>query len=404
VGTGIGSRLPAALRRRIDSLRSGARQALDPGGLRAASRALVKEGKEDASPQDRSQGHFHEFESVLSSGKAGDSLINQTWPVRVRSFGPLNPDKVYYVIWRADRAGLFSVLQFVAAHLDVADRLGFVPIVDFQNFPSTYTEDHPIDGTLNSWEYYFEPVNRYSLDEVYESKAVVFCDGGFPASYPFAITESRRLQDAFHRHIRVKTSILEFADRFAEEHFSGSRVLGVHFRGQEMRTAPGHPLPATPRQMVARAQTLMAERRYEKVFLVTEEQSYLDFFRSVFGSRLVATDAFRTYETNAYNLGLGPDHKYQLGLDVLRDTLVLAKCNALLCGGSNVSVFAEFLNAGRYDVVSRIDNGMNSNDPRIARRLWFVRNRLPEPLGGFSRPDFDEGKPTASQVLDRDHT
>ena len=393
MGTRIRSRLPAALRRGIGSLRSAARRA---GGWSATARALVREGKGDSSPQDRSQGHFNDFQPVLSSGKAGDGLINQTWPLRVRSFGPLNPDKVFYVIWRSDRAGLFSLVQFVAARLDVADRLGFVPIVDFQNFPSTYAEDRPISGTLNSWEYYFEPVSKYSLDEVYDSRAVVFCDGNFPASYPFAVTESRQLQEAFHRHIRIKTSALEFADRFAEEHFSGSRVLGVHFRGQEMRTAPGHPLPATPRQMVARAQVLMAERGYEKVFLVTEEQSYLDTFRSMFGSQLVATNAFRTYEENAYDVSPRQDHKYQLGLDVLRDTLVLAKCNALLCAGSNVSVFAEFLNAGRYDVVSRIDNGMNSNDPRVAGRLWFLKNRLPERLGGFPRPDIDEGKERAA--------
>lgn len=371
---------------------------LDPGGWGATIAAVMRSRGTETSPQDRSQGHVRPFDDVLSSGTVGDDLINQTWPLRARSFGSLNPDKVFYVIWRQGRAGLFSIVQSVAAHLDLADEMGFVPIVDFQNFPSTYTDDVPLEGTSNSWEYYFEPVSAFSLDEVYQSKSVVFCDGSYPAGYPFAITESQKLRDSYHRHIRFKPSVLEFVDRFADEHLSGSRVLGVHFRGQEMRTEPGHPLPATPRQMAARASALMADRGYDKIFLVTEEQSYLDYFRSVFGTRVVATDAFRTYETNAYDLAPGDHHKYRLGLGILRDTLLLARCDAMLCAGSNVSVFAEFLNGGRYDVVSRIDNGMNSTDPRVAKRLWFVRDRLPQWLGGFSRPVIGGTGPGAGET------
>jgi len=159
-------------------------------------------------------------------------------------------------------------------------------------------------------------------------------------------------------------------------------VLGVHFRGQEYRVAPDHPLPPTRRQMIPRAEALVAKYSYEKVFIATEEQAYVDLFRSVFGSRIICTDAFRTYDTNGYTIYPRPNHKYQLGLDILRDTLLLARCNALLCSGSNVAEFAQFFNAGRYEVVSKIDNGLNSKNPRIASRLWFIKNRLPEWLGG----------------------
>ena len=322
-------------------------------------------------------------ESPATSSHTARSLLSGTHPVRIRSFGPLNPDKVFYVIYRQKGPGFFSILTSTLCHLDIADRLGFVPVVDMEHFESHYNEDHPIGGTRNSWEYYFRPVSPYSLDEVYQSRRVVFCDGGYPAGYPFWLTEAPELQAAYRKHISIDPGILDFVDRFEERELAGSSVLGVHFRGQEYRLAPDHPFPPTPRQMIARAQALLAEGAYEKVFVVTEEQSYLDLFKRTFGNRVVCTEAYRTYETNAYGIYPRLDHSYLLGRDVLRDTLILARCNALLCSGSNVSEFAQFYNCGRYDVVSKVDNGVNVSNGVVAKGLWFVKSWLPQHLGGF---------------------
>ena len=59
-------------------------------------------------------------------------------------------------------------------HLLIADRLHMTPVVDMKNFSNLYNEKKKINGTLNSWLYYFEPVSKYTLDEVYKSKFVVF--------------------------------------------------------------------------------------------------------------------------------------------------------------------------------------------------------------------------------------
>jgi hypothetical protein len=117
--------------------------------------------------------------------------------------------------------------------------------------------------------------------------------------------------------------------------------------------------------------------------VVTEEQAYLSLFKRVFGSRVIHTNAFRTTEVNAYEMYARPNQKSLLGLEVLRDTLLLGRCNALLYAGSNVAEFAQFYSAGRYDMVSRIDNGVNVGNLAVAKRLWFVRNVLPKALGGF---------------------
>jgi hypothetical protein len=319
-----------------------------------------------------------------SVGLTGEDLLGIARPVRVRSFGPENPGKIFYVIWREKgQTGLFSIVTSTLCHLHIARQLGMVPVVDMEHFRSLYNEDHPVEGTYNSWEYYFKPVSPYSLEEVYNSKTVAFCDGRYPSGYAFWLTEAPELQDVYRSYVRIQPSIEEFVDHFEAENFAGARVLGIHFRGQEFRTTPIHPLPATPRQMITRARELLSQGGYEKIFVVTEEQAYLSLLKRVFGSRVIHTHAFRTTEVNAYEMYARPNHKYLLGLEVLRDALLLGRCNALLCAGSNVAEFAQLYSAGRYDMVSKIDNGLNVANQAVAKRLWFVRNFLPKALGGF---------------------
>ena len=90
--------------------------------------------------------------------------------------GKLNPDKVFYIIRRYPGTGLLSNLAYVINHIQIANRMGFIPIVDMKNYPSVYNENDKIFGTLNSWEYYFEQLTDYSLDEVYQSKNIIITD------------------------------------------------------------------------------------------------------------------------------------------------------------------------------------------------------------------------------------
>ena len=54
--------------------------------------------------------------------------------------GELNPDKVFYIIRRYPGTGLFSNLAYVINHIQIANRMGFVPIVDMKNYPTVYNE------------------------------------------------------------------------------------------------------------------------------------------------------------------------------------------------------------------------------------------------------------------------
>lgn len=301
-----------------------------------------------------------------------------------KSFGNKNPDKIFYVIWRDNMgSGFFSNVSHVLCHLKIADIAGMIPVVDFKNFKTLYNENMVVHNTDNAWEYYFKPVSPFNLDEVYKSKNVFFCSGAYPASMGLNITQINGLfEEIYMKKVFLQNNVEDLLKRYLEK-FNG-RVLGIHFRGQEQKIAPRHSFPPTEMQMIKYTDEIMDKYNIEKIFVVTEEQGYLDLFIKRYGGKILYTDSYRTYEVNAYNLNPREKHRYLLGLNVLIDAYLLSSCDGILCGDSNVSEFARFVNNKRFEFTYYIDNGVNSSNPLLAKYLYRIKKKLPSNFGGLS--------------------
>ena len=306
----------------------------------------------------------------------------------LESYGDKNVGTVFYVIARSPGSGFFSNISYVINHLKVADNYGFVPVVDMENFPNFYNE---IDsdslpsqsaGKKNSWDYYFKPVSNYSLSDVYQSKSVIVTDGNWSSNMTMSITSDLQLNRIYQKYVSVTDEIQQLVDEFASSRFTGHKVLGIHFRGQEMKTAAGHSFPPTPKQMLTKANALIAKHGFTRIFLVTEEKSYLDIFEREFGSMVVCRDSYKTYNKNSYKIYPRKNHRFLLGRDILIDALVLSETDGLLCGDSNVTEYSRFV-GGEPEVFFQFSNGVNSTNPIIAKYLWFVKKTLPKYFGGF---------------------
>jgi len=301
-------------------------------------------------------------------------------PERIRSFGPANPDKTFYVIWRDSLgSGFFSNFTQVLSHIQRAEELGMVPVVDFENFRTLYNVDVPINGSANAWDYYFHPVSPYSLKEVYGSRRVYFCCGDYPRGYTFGSNAAYR--DFVGAHIRMRDDVLERIGRYRGE-FASGRVLGIHFRGKEINTAPGHSFGPTPEQIFSHADRLLERFDLDRIFLVTEEKRYEELLRRRYGDRVFFTDAFRSAKVNSYNLRPRPLHRYLLGLEVLADAELLALSKVILCSNTGVALHA-VRSARELEHVCCIDNGVNCRSHLIARYAHGVRKLLPPRLGGL---------------------
>jgi len=297
--------------------------------------------------------------------------------------GAENSEPGYYVIRQEGARGLFSLTAAVVCHAHVAKQAGLQPVVDFANYPTVYNDVNTPKS--NAWEYYFLPLTPVNLDEVYASRPVMLSTSFFPEGYPFSISRVPYLRDEAKHTIKVRPEILTEAEELKEQLFSDHKILGVHWRGQEMRTAPGHWFPPTRDQMVEAIRLALDKGDFEKIFVVTEDEDYLESLVDAFGLAVISLPNFRTRNpVNAYRIRPRHSHMRKLGKEVLLDALLLSKASALIACTSNVAEGARLFRNAPYEFELKIDNGPNSSIRMIANYAYAIKDFLPERLGGFS--------------------
>lgn len=300
-----------------------------------------------------------------------------------KSFGPLNPDKFFYVIKRDHcGSGFFSNFSFVWAHVKLAIAQGMIPVVDFENFPTHYNQQEAIDGTHNAWLYFFRPVSEFGLNDVYQSRNVLFCDSRWPPGLSHNLSRIPALFDEIYVKRLGFSAALEARLREAESLIT-DRTVGVHFRGKEQNVAPRHRFGPTVSQMIACLDLVFDRYDVNQIFAVTENPFYLDRLIQRYGRRVVYLDSYRSRNKNAFNENPRERHRFLLGMEICVEGILLSKCRGLVCSESNVSEFAVFHNHGKFEFIYKIDNGLNSQNRMLALTLYSLKRHLPRRLGGL---------------------
>ncbi len=298
--------------------------------------------------------------------------------------GNLNPDKNVYMIYNnSSTRGFFSLFNLVLDGLQFADYYHLIPVVEFG--PDTlYHEADGLHGTLNSFEYYFKQPGGIAVKEARKSRNVVLFERSHrKLSIPdFDFTLGASLQDdaKMEKYLAEKGEIIRkyisFSDT-TEEYLQKSltdlridgRILGVHVRGTDMKTGyNGHVKFITPEEYLAEAQKVFQTGKYNKVFLATDESAVINLFQKAFGDDLLYyTDILRSDDGEALHFSTSQrkNHKYLLGLEVLRDMYTLSVADGLIAGLSNVSITARMMKKSygkEYDALKIINHGVNKSN------------------------------------------
>ena len=317
--------------------------------------------------------------------------------LKFKAFGPLNQN-TYFIIIRQESQGrgLFSLLSALICWVDFAKKNQLVPIIDFKNFKTVYNENDLINGTLNSFEYYFKPLNNYTLDEVYQSKNVYFSSNLFPENYGYPLTQDKDLFDIYKEHFVFTDQIQKYLDDLKIE-FSNIKMLGVHFRGKEMRTAGGHMYPPTFKQIKFAINKMLLFYNYQKIFVSSEDFNLIRILQKEYPGKIIYNkDYYRSISGNAYHEYPREMHKFKLGREILADVIILSECDSFIYSiSSNVPAFAHFLNKDNYKRVINIINPYNFNRFKIYLLSWYIKRLFPSFLFGFK---LDEN---AIKVIDK---
>jgi hypothetical protein len=284
-------------------------------------------------------------------------------------------ERNFYLIYRREAETFFTNFLWVIGHLAIAEKRNYVPIVDFQNYPTKYSEADGFDGIRNAWEYYFEQPSGADLEAIrdVDPSRIIDSKGFFQTPYiddqnflPHEIAAGKernthhveRVQSLVRKFIKIKPHVTDKVEDFCKQHFNNNTVLGVHIRGTDMTSEPwNYMFPIW--QVVAKAETLMNELGMTKIFVCSDEARTIEFFKMHFGDCCLYTDCNRSmggklpvmYDLQNGSLDVNRRHnRYYSGLEVLVDVLLLARCQAFLASRSSVSNAAIYLSTAQKSV------------------------------------------------------
>ncbi len=291
--------------------------------------------------------------------------------------GPANEDKALYVINDVNASsGFFYSWCQVCRGLMVAERYGFTPVVDWTNGP--YFDEKGLNGCMNPFEYFFEPLSCVTIDEAMRSRNVTFysnhTDGG-----PFALYEYRseeeleRFAEINRKYLHIRS---ELRNRlYAEIHqlLGEKKTLAVHVRGVEWGNVRYHPIPASLMEYSARIDAAMAQNRFEQIFLATDSEDTVAFFKERYREAVVCYgDVIRAQKGSKvlaiFDDSIAEENKgFRLGYEVLKDMLTISSCDGIIAGLSYVSFAAEVYKKERGETYQYKDHiQMKLNDKGIA--------------------------------------
>ena len=303
-----------------------------------------------------------------------------------KCYGKENRDKtIYYICEDNGALGFFAMYRYWLEYLYFADVCGYTPVI-YAGRQFAYSEERRIVGTRNPFEYYFlQPVGM-RLGQVRKSSKMIISTPlhremvelvytGKYNNYWYTQDYLKAMSDITKKYIKINDISWKYVcDGSDRLEIQSNRVLGVHIRGTDFKKEfNNHPVHLMAEDCFAVIDNLLLEKEYDKIFVATADQRLINQFLGKYGNRMCYyEDVFRNDKNKSvvFEKCMRKEHKYQLGLEVLRDMYTLAMCDGLVAGISQVAVCAQInkLAMGKkYKDLKIIDKGIYRNC-RIFRR------------------------------------
>lgn len=283
---------------------------------------------------------------------------------------------VYLIEEMGQGMGFFAELGVVLIKLYFADERGLTPYVQWGN-NYLYYEPEGVNGEKNAFLYYFKQVSHVSGIEKaihlvksdirhYEQVKSLFNAVSYDVSEEYVDAMSRMLR----KYISYNEDTEEYLMKSRKELIGNYKTIGVHFRGTDFRKQyNNHPVAIEIEQLLDQVNKIFKQGNYERIFLATDENAAVNRFKETYGDKLrIYEDTFRDDGGNdsiAFSHSTRKNHKYLLGLEVLRDEYTLTYCEGLVCGYSNVTFMARIMRKAwvgkKYQDYILIDNGIYHN-------------------------------------------
>ena len=243
-----------------------------------------------------------------------------------------------------------------------------------------YWAEEGWSGSTNPWEYYYEPLNEYTVEDALAGDhdiADIFMVGEFdfelnnkflianlhsyeplalwqllereseadlPHNEKYEFEHRSRVSEVISENVVIKKEILDKIDEFHSKNFSDN-VLGVHVRGTDKKLE--YPHKALPISAYIEAIEEHLETNPDcKIYVASDNnEAIIEIFRKFGPQKVFVTNATRMQNyLSADPICLTPSTGPKHGEEVLIECMLLSRTNHLICTDSNVAASALYIN------------------------------------------------------------
>lgn len=287
-----------------------------------------------------------------------------------------NSKEIYYIDFLDEKMGFFAALRVVLDYICYADEQGFIPYIKYgKNTP--YTNETPVQGTCNVFEYYFnQPIEKetfslmehitvlHSRDEHFRQIERKYEKSNI-TSYHLKIEYIERMAQIYKKYISLNTYTKKYIDKGIAKLLHKKKTLGVHVRGTDFNKGYNdHPVPITIAEYCHEIERAVSLHAYRQIFLATDDDRCLReledkvdipiiYYKNTVRSQKDKSVVFEKNERKNNN--------YLLGLEVLRDAYTLVSCDGFLGCLSQVDTFVQIIKRSEgkeFDYMKIIDKGI----------------------------------------------
>lgn len=305
-----------------------------------------------------------------NNSKFNDKIFYPEKFLQITSYGNKNSDKnIYMIDASSEYMGFGAYFRWCLEALYEADRLGFVPVVKFGEL-CPYNENEGFELGTNSFEYYFKPVSKISVQETYESKNVFLFnqtdlirvekelgiynkDSNVICGYSFDENYIKKMGEVVKKYIEINQNTKVYIDKSIDKLFESTnknvnKILAVHIRGTDfILNWDRHPNMVRPTDYFPIIDEAIKEHKFNYLFLATDDSNLLTLFKNRYSDKLLYfKDVNRSNgQVNvAYVKNDRKNNNYLNGLEVVRDIYTMAYCDGLIAGLSQVSICVRIIN------------------------------------------------------------
>ena len=205
----------------------------------------------------------------------------------------------------------------------------------------------------NIWEHFFEQPSFPPHSLIMRRTTTFYRDLSITGKNVYSLYKSgagwrQQYHSAFKEYIRIKPHILREVEHTYSQYLAERYCIGVHIRNNVIKgEQPDGQMPPLEHYMAEIRRIIFSKKGEVKIFLATDVEEYVERFKNVFGEKIVTQkDVTRLQFPSNTEEGIiyryNPNLKW--GEDVVKDCLLLTKCDVLVHRVSNIATAAGYIN------------------------------------------------------------